>query len=82
MAKVVYERAKPHVNSATSTERLTRIGVSRPGALQLLSGQPVTDRRDRQLIAELVAAALEPHARQLVSGHKFTLERLPDDPPS
>jgi translation elongation factor EF-Tu-like GTPase len=72
MAKVEFERAKPHVNVAT-IERLRQIGISQLGAQQLLSGQHVTRLGDRQLVAELVAAMFESHSRHFVSGHKFTL---------
>jgi hypothetical protein len=81
MAKVEFERTKPHVNVAT-TARLRQVGVSLLGAHQLQSGQIITDARDRQVIAEIVAAALDPHARHLVSGHKFTLTSLPVEPTS
>ena len=77
MAKVQFQRSKPHVN-ARATERLSRIGVSRLGALQLLSGQMVASQRDRQLIAELVAGALDAHSRLFT----FQLELLADRPGS
>jgi hypothetical protein len=74
MAKVQFERTKPHVNAAI-IGRLTQMGVSHPGAHQLLEGQPVTGLRDRQLIAELVAVVLDPNSGLLPAGHKFALSR-------
>lgn len=59
MAKENFTRTKPHVNVAR--QRLLQAGLSFAGVQQLLSGYPILNPNDRELVAQIAISAMGDH---------------------